>query len=864
MAMATNMEARFTLLEQTIQGFDQGIQVLLAELGTRLSNCEMNVTTRFANVENRMNTVESHAKEVATTIAQPVVDPNTGVTTYPQLDTLRDWSALLFGMNSADVQGITQVGMGVQGLQQQFMAHQAAMATMQGELNQVVTNAAVGPHTSTRTQGHNEDKFTKPIMDFRVWDDLSKLTSDRTRFRDWKMKFRSALRQCTRSKSVLRILDFVEKHNYFNRPGMNKEEITTIMADFYSDPTNQDVEMSDFERLSDEVEMVIRAKSEDKSEASVLMNRATNIMGEGKAGLLGWVKINAWYMQTSGMGISLRLGQVMNPPQSKSDEEVIHDVEKWLDDQRNLTSLGEDPLPPGYKITGIKRIATHKVREELEREERKLNLEGSSKDAIWEALHNYALNMSRDRMLEKQDKKGGPQPMDVGEVGHGMDMGGNTGYGFPDSQETWQTQGPLGYQGKGGKKGGKGYSSFGKSGKGKGKYGPPKGFGKKGKAPMGSYPTTPYYHNCKNCHRMGHSVTFCPDLGKGFTKSCDECGIIGHPKSVCPGKRYREGGKGGKGKLSNVNGGEMNLGGGEGEPQSEPQTDTPQKDDDCKYDENQTWEPQETWTDPFWAGTGVAGLDPWTQNIYSGKPRQDSQAQENEQQHDVWENYNYGVQGNLGWECHTLMHGDTAKAQEKPKEKAGSLCTIEKESKPEKGFKWVKLKAIVDSGAVETVTPSGTIGKGKLRETILSKRGAHYTAADGGIIKNLGEGDIEGTSEEGLGVKMTAQVGDKLSKTLISVRRIVEKGNMVIFGADEAALSMLSKMPRVDGHMIMHKKSGTISKVQEEGGLYVYPLWMKQKSEDEGLRIGAIDKIRTSRPDLSRRNGTSGTLFRGE
>ena len=49
-------------------------------------------------------------------------------------------------------------------------------------------------------------------------------------------------------------------------------------------------------------------------------------------------------------------------------------------------------------------------------------------------------------------------------------------------------------------------------------------------------------------------------------------------------------------------------------------------------------------------------------------------------------------------------------------------------------------------------------------------------------------------------------------------------------------------MPRVDGHMIMHKKSGTISKVQEEGGLYVYPLWMKQKSEDEGLRIGAVDK----------------------
>ena len=78
-----NMEARFTLLEQTIQGFDQGIQVMLAELGTRLANCETNLGTRFANMETRMATVETHANEVATRIVTPLVDPNTGVTTYP-------------------------------------------------------------------------------------------------------------------------------------------------------------------------------------------------------------------------------------------------------------------------------------------------------------------------------------------------------------------------------------------------------------------------------------------------------------------------------------------------------------------------------------------------------------------------------------------------------------------------------------------------------------------------------------------------------------------------------------------------------------------------------------------------------------
>ncbi len=115
-------------------------------------------------------------------------------------------------------------------------------------------------------------------------------------------------------------------------------------------------EATDWAILDEELNTVMMAKSEDKSEAFLLTKRA------GGKGILAWAWINNYYTATSGMGISARMAQIMNPKQAKKDEDVIWNVESWLDEIRELIAMGEVELPAGYKITALKMIANPRSR----------------------------------------------------------------------------------------------------------------------------------------------------------------------------------------------------------------------------------------------------------------------------------------------------------------------------------------------------------------------------------------------------------------------------------------------------------------------------------------------------------------------
>ena len=85
------------------------------------------------------------------------------------------------------------------------------------------------------------------------------------------------------------------------------------------------------------------------------------------------------------------------------------------------------------------------------------------------------------------------------------------------------------------------------------------------------------------------------------------------------------------------------------------------------------------------------------------------------------------------------------------------------------GVTWEKINAIMDSGAFDSICGREHVKhSGKVRETAASKSGVEYWAANGGKIKNLGEGDVSGMSEDGLSVEMTAQVCDNVRKMLIA------------------------------------------------------------------------------------------------
>ena len=119
---------------------------------------------------------------------------------------------------------------------------------------------------------------------------------------------------------------------------------------------------------------------------------------------------------------------------------------------------------------------------------------------------------------------------------------------------------------------------------------------------------------------------------------------------------------------------------------------------------------------------------------------------------------------------------------------------------------WVQIDAVVDSGAIDTICPRGMIGGNELRETEISKRGGKYAAADGGAIRNLGESKIQGESiTDGTPIEFTTQVGDRITKMLLAVRRMTESGNMVIFGANLKSIRKLAALDKLEPNLIVGK-----------------------------------------------------------
>ena len=94
-----------------------------------------------------------------------------------------------------------------------------------------------------------------------------------------------------------------------------------------------------------------------------------------------------------------------------------------------------------------------------------------------------------------------------------------------------------------------------------------------------------------------------------------------------------------------------------------------------------------------------------------------------------------------------------------------------------------------------------------------SRREVQYEVANGECIDNLGEKQFNCVGEEGYERGMTAQVCD-VNKALLSVRRLTQAGNRVVFDAD--------------GGYIEHIETGEKMRMREQGGMYVLKLWVRR------------------------------------
>ena len=152
---------------------------------------------------------------------------------------------------------------------------------------------------------------------------------------------------------------------------------------------------------------------------------------------------------------------------------------------------------------------------------------------------------------------------------------------------------------------------------------------------------------------------------------------------------------------------------------------------------------------------------------------------------------------------------------------------------------WMEIDAIVDSGAIDTIAPKSMVEGLKIRQTEVSRRNGKYASADGGVIHNLGECDMEGVAEDGTPMKLVTQVGDKVMNMLISVRRMVESGNMVVFGANQQALRKLAACNKIEKNMIVGK-NGKKSEIKDEDGVYVFKMKIKKGKND--MDLGNVNK----------------------
>ena len=129
---------------------------------------------------------------------------------------------------------------------------------------------------------------------------------------------------------------------------------------------------------------------------------------------------------------------------------------------------------------------------------------------------------------------------------------------------------------------------------------------------------------------------------------------------------------------------------------------------------------------------------------------------------------------------------------------------------------WRKIRVVMDSGAAECVAPKDMAPQYRIADSVASRSGVFYTSADGGRLDNLGQQELPIAFDNGMRAMATFQIAN-VSRPLMSVARICELGNRVLFGAS--------------GGVIVNLESGQVTPFEKEDGVYVFSMWIPPLSE---------------------------------
>ena len=96
---------------------------------------------------------------------------------------------------------------------------------------------------------------------------------------------------------------------------------------------------------------------------------------------------------------------------------------------------------------------------------------------------------------------------------------------------------------------------------------------------------------------------------------------------------------------------------------------------------------------------------------------------------------------------------------------------------------WHQIEVVLDSGAADSVCPKDMCLQLGIEDSEASRAGVYYTGANGGELFNLGQTHVLIALDNGARTIATFQVAD-VSRPLMSVSKVWEMGNRLVFGAN--------------------------------------------------------------------------------
>ena len=142
--------------------------------------------------------------------------------------------------------------------------------------------------------------------------------------------------------------------------------------------------------------------------------------------------------------------------------------------------------------------------------------------------------------------------------------------------------------------------------------------------------------------------------------------------------------------------------------------------------------------------------------------------------------------------------------------------------------RYISLKVVLDSGAGAHVVGKKHIPGYDVKESVLSKAGAAFLAADGGRIKNHGESLLKIVAEDVKGgehnISSHFQVAD-VTRALWSVGLICDSGLDVRFRKDSAS--------------VLDPNGNEVCHFERTGGLYIATVKLENPEHPDFQRQGA-------------------------